>query len=96
MTTLREAQSAYRAAGRYTGDLDGLWGPRTAAAFMGALADAEAAERLLSPEPTGSGLTAPAVDYRTALEVGFHEAVVRRAPCRRCPLQRRAPCPCPC
>lgn len=72
----RAQQRRLAALGFYKGRIDGDFGPASFAA------DAAALDRLtaiLAPEPTGSGLVVPSVDYRTALEVGHHEAVVRQA-----------------
>lgn len=74
--TLRDDQARMARWGLYSGKADGVYGPKTQAGYSAAL---DRLEALLDPEPTGSGLTAPAVDYRTALEVGHHEAIVRQA-----------------
>lgn len=67
-------QTRLAALGLYGGHVDGLWGPMTIGGVGGALDRLEAAT---APPSAGGALVG--IDARAALEIGFHEAIVRQA-----------------
>jgi GH24 family phage-related lysozyme (muramidase) len=79
---LREVQADMRDLDLYDAVVDGKWGPSSYAGVKGLVAIARECRPVLAPpEPGPSDFPAqrPAVNYRVALEVGHHEAVIRQA-----------------